>query len=671
MPLKAESMIRVSGMPEYGLTDTGTRAFGIAALLRFRDFMLKKEIKHTVKKIHKISIDKYSVNILVVLLLSLFLSALGIVLSDVADLMNILRYIKAPMLFVLNFIPLVLLILALYHLTSRHWAAFGLGGGLYLVLHIINRFKIQLREEPLTFIDLFLGMEAANVVRFSGLPFSPLIIVSLLAWLLTTILLFAFFKSRKLRWPARIAGIIAPVALFVFFFIRIYGNTSLYNRFEVTGSIYSLVDQYRSRGFAYSFLYRAKTFKSIKPENYSKEEAQKILEVFGNPPYRVNEGKTPHIIAVMGEAFYDVDRIPGVKFNEGLNPLENFHRIAAEAYTGRILTEVFGGGTANTEFSFLTGHSIAVMPEMTSPYSYYLRRDTFSLARVLEKAGYASLAFHPGESWFYNRVNVYEYFGFDEVYFKKDMDLDKVEFNHGYVSDHDTVEFSLEKFREHLAREPGKPFFEFIVNIDNHGPYSKQDLGYPEILKKDGSMDEATYNILNNYLNGLMRCDKALGSFVDSLREFDEPVVFIYFSDHLPSLGEGDRGYKALGFEISLNSGLEAYLNHYGVPYFIWCNEAAKKLLDQNKIAPKKGQAPQISVNYLATELLEYVGLNGGGYFNFLSEQKKNWPVITGRFHKEGGEFTEDLTDEYKQFMDTYKNLQYYMIMDSGEMLGK
>jgi phosphoglycerol transferase MdoB-like AlkP superfamily enzyme len=629
----------------------------------------QKEIKYAVKKTHKVNIDRYSVNILVVLLLSLFLSLLGMVLSDVADLTNVFRYARAPLLFALNFIPPALLMLALYHLTSRHWAAFGLGGGLYLVLHIINRFKIQLREEPLTLIDLFLGKEAANVVRFSGLPFSPVIIVSLLSWLIITILLFVFFKSRKLRWPVRIAGVIFSTALFVFSFMRIYGNTTLYNSFEVTGSIYSLVDQYRSRGFAYSFLYRAKTFKSIKPENYSKEEARQILASYGNPPYRVREGKTPHIIAVMGEAFYDVDRIPGIQFNEGFDPLENFNRITAQSYSGRILTEVFGGGTANTEFSFLTGHSVAVMPEMTSPYSYYLRRDTFSLARVLKRAGYASLAFHPGESWFYNRVNVYEYFGFDEIYFKKDMDLDKVEFNHGYVSDLDTAEFALDRFREHLAREPGKPFFEFIVNIDNHGPYSKQDLGYPEILKKDKSMDEATYNILNNYLNGLMRCDKALGYFVDSLRELDEPVVFVYFSDHLPSLGEGDRGYKALGFEISLNSGLEAYLNHYEVPYFIWCNEAAKKLLGENEITPPVGQAPQISVNYLATELLEYIGLDGGEYFNFLSVQKKDWPVITGHFHKEGGEFTEELTNEYAQFMDMYKKLQYHMIMDSGAIL--
>lgn len=617
------------------------------------------------KKIYKINIDRYSINMLAVLLLSFILSVLGVLLSDVADLMNVLRYIKAPLLLVLNYIPAVLLILALYHLTSRHWAAFGLGGGLYLVLHIINRFKIQLREEPLTLTDIFLGMEAARVVRLSELPFSPIIIITLFFWLFTTLLLFIFVKSRKLRWPARIAGAIVSAALFVFSFIGIYGNTTLYNSFKVTGSIYSLVDQYRSRGFAYSFLFRARTFKSIKPEDYSKEEAKKILADYGNPPYPVNEGKTPHIIAVMGEAFYDIDRIPDIQFNDGFDPLKNFNRIAAQAYAGRIVTEVFGGGTANTEFSFLTGNSIAVMPEMTSPYSYYLRRETSSLVRALKKAGYAALAFHPGESWFYNRVNVYEYFGFDEIYFKKDMNLDKVEFNHGYVSDRNTAEFSLEKFREHLDKKPGTPFFEFIVNIDNHGPYSKQDLGYPEILRRDNPMDDATYNILNNYLYGLMRCDKALGYFVDSLNEMSEPVVFIYFSDHLPSLGEGDRGYKALGFEVSLNSGLEAYLNHYEVPYFIWCNEAAEKLLEENKTAPPTGKAPQISVNYLAAELLEYAGMNGGEYFNFLSEQKKNWPVITGRFHKEGGEFMENLTDEYMQFMDMYKKLQYYMIMDN------
>jgi len=616
------------------------------------------------KKALRISIDRYLLNLLAVLLLSAVLSFIGILLSDVVNLTNLLRYVRSPLLFVLNYIPIALLMLLLYHLTSRHWLTFGVGGGIYIVAHVVNRFMMQLREEPLTPQDIVLGVEAAKVVKIAELPFSPIIILSLLFWLIVSFGLFFFVKSRPLGWITKIAGALAVVFLFSASITVLYKKSGLYNSFEVTGSEYSRVDLFKSRGFTYSFLFRAANYKSIKPETYSKDEAQQMLANYKEAPYSLNSGKKPHIIAVMGEAFYDIDRIEGIEFNDGFDPLENFNKITSQAYSGRLVTSVFGGGTANTEFSFLTGHSMPIMPELSSPYSYYIRKNTFSLTRMLEGAGYASMAFHPGESWFYNRSNVYKFFGFDQIYFKKDMDLDNVEINNGYVSDISTAEFTLEKFRSNLATNPGKPFFEFVVNIDNHGPYSKRDLGYPEILKRKNSMDEAIYNILNNYIYGLMRCDQALGYFVDSIGKMDEPVVFLYFADHLPFLGEDYQGYRALGFKLGQDQDLEAYLNQYETPWFIWCNSAAENLLAENGIPVKKGEAPLISPNYLASELLEYIGQEGESYFHYLSGLKKKLPVITNRFTLENGVFTEKLSEESRALIDQYSKMQYYLMLD-------
>lgn len=612
----------------------------------------------------KINIKSYILNILLVFLFSVVLSVLGIILSDVVDMINIKRYIEAPLLFVLNMLPLLLFMLLLYHLSSRLWVAFGLGGGLYIGMHIANRFMMELREEPFTPSDIILGTEAATVIKISELPFNTVIILSLVFWFVVSLLLLIFVKSEKLRWPARIAGVTAAAVLFAASFTVVYKKPGLYDSFKVTGSIYSRVNIYKSRGFLYSFLVRCGTYRSIKPDGYDREAAEKILSEYELPDHKIVKDGQPNIIAVMGEAFYDIDRIPGIEFNEGYDPLENFNRIKENAYSGRIVTNVFGGGTANTEFAFLTGHSMPIMPELFSPYSNYIRRDTFSLARALEANGYATMAFHPGDSWFYNRVNVYNFFDFDNVYFKNDMDLSKVEINHGYISDKDTYGFVLDKFREQLEREPDKPFFQFIVDIDNHGPYSKQDLGYPKILKRTDSMNEEAYNTLNNYVNGLMRCDKALGDFADSIMELEEPVVFLYYADHLPYLGENDLGYKALGFKTGTGGSLEEYLNNYETPFFITLNKAAEKMLLDNGIEVKKGLASQISSNYLTTELLEVAGINGGNYYNYLSDLKKKLPVITGRFFKEGDKFTEQPAQNTKDQIYTYSVLQYYMLME-------
>jgi phosphoglycerol transferase MdoB-like AlkP superfamily enzyme len=616
------------------------------------------------KKHYYFSINGYIANILFVLLLSAVLSFIGILLSDVVNLTNLLRYIRSPLLFALNTLPLALLLLLLYHLTSRHWLAFGIGGGLYIIAHVINRFMMQLREEPLTPQDIVLGVEAARVIKISELPFSPIVVLSLLFWLFISLGLFFFVRSRPLGWKSKIAGALAVAFIFSASIPGFYKKTNLYNSFEVAGSEYSRVNLFKSRGFVYSFLYRAANYKSIKPEEYSKDEAQQILANYEEAPYALNSGIKPHIIAVMGEAFYDIDRIEGIEFNNGFDPLENFNNITGQAYSGRIVASVFGGGTANTEFSFLTGHSMPIMPELSSPYSYYIRKNTFSLTRILEEAGYASMAFHPGESWFYNRSNVYKFFGFDKIYFKKDMDINSVEVNNGYISDISTAEYTLDKFRSHLATDPERPFFEFVVDIDNHGPYSKRDLGYPEILKRKDTMDEATYNILNNYIYGLKRCDRALGYLVDSIGKMDEPVIFLYFADHLPFLGENNQGYKALGFKLGQDQDLEAYLNQYETPWFIWCNSAAEALLAENGITVKKGEAPLISPNCLASELLEFIGQEGGSYFHYLSGLKEKLPVITNRFTMENGVFTEELSEESKALIDQYSKLQYYLMLD-------
>jgi len=615
------------------------------------------------KKI-RINIKSYLVNILVVILLSLVTSVIGVLLSDVVDIGNVRRYINAPLLFLLNMLPLTILMLLLYHISSRHWVAFGVGGGLYIIMHIINRFMMELREEPFTPADIVLGTEAAAVVRIDELPFDKATVVSLLYWIVLSVLLFIFVRSEKLKWPVRIAGSVIAAALFALAYTGVYKNTGLYETFNVTGSIYSRVNVYKSRGFMYSFMVRLGAYKSIKPDNYDKAKAEEILSAYDEPSWPVNSGKMPHIIAIMGEAFYDMDRIEGVEFNEGYDPLTNFNRIKEMAYSGRIVTNVFGGGTANTEFAFLTGHSMPIMPELSSPYSNYIRHDTFSLARALKKLGYATMAFHPGDSWFYNRVNVYSFFGFDNIYFKNDMDLDNVDIYHGYISDMDTAEFLMDKFRDQIASEPDRPFFQFVVNIENHGPYSKRDLGYPQILKKTGKIDEETYNVLNNYMNGLMRCDKALGWLADQVMGSDEPIVFIYFADHLPYLGEGDAGYKALGFDIGADGSLQEFLNKYETPYFILVNDEAEKLLQKNGITVRRGSAPQISANYLGVELLKAAGIDAGSYFNYLGELENELPVITTRFFKENGNFTDMPSEKTKGLIDTYSILQYYMLTD-------
>ena len=83
-----------------------------------------------------------------------------------------------------------------------------------------------------------------------------------------------------------------------------------------------------------------------------------------------------------------------------------------------------------------------------------------------------------------------------------------------------------------------------------------------------------------------------------------------------------------------------------------------------NGIQVRRGQGPQISVNYLATELLRAAGLDGGNYFNYLSALKNELPVITSRFMKEKDRFTDKPSQKTKDLLETYGMIEYYMLMD-------
>ncbi len=623
---------------------------------------------HKVKRNFKSNLK----NILIVIGLSMFLSVIGALISSNFSLVVLELYLKQPFLFLLNALPLTLLMLLVCFLTSRVWISYLVSGSFYLLIQMVNFFKISLRLEPFVPADIVLGGESTNVISIKDLPINMGLIFMVVLFLIGGLGVFIFIKSKSTGWLFRTMGVLLSVLLSVVLFNTWYKNTKLYDSFKVHGTIYSSVDIARSKGFIYSFLVKANSLKLSPPEDYAAEKVEKLLGISEQKnelqaSNNIDEDiEMPHVIAIMSEAFFDIDRIPGVEFDESNNPLKNFNKICEEAYHGRIVNNVYGGGTAITEFQFLTGVSTSIANWSGDAYSLYIRKNTFSLNSVFESKGYKTMAFHPGHPWFYNRFNVYDYFGFDNRYFADDVTERTLKTHTGYIADIDAYKFLLNDFERHLDENPDSPYFNFTVTIHNHGPYANSPIGYTEILKHNSSVNEEYYHLVNNYIGGLQQNDEALGYLTDQLENSEEPVVVAYFGDHLPFLGKEFEGFKALNYGIGLSGTVEEYLNTYETPYFIWSNEAAKKLFKQQGKEIPMGEAPLISTNFLGTELLNYLGIKDSVYFNYVNEVKASLPVITGRFYKKSnGEFTENLTDKEKAIISQYRNSQYYMLFEN------
>ncbi|MBR3165249.1 MAG: hypothetical protein IKF16_03665, partial [Lachnospiraceae bacterium] len=65
-----------------------------------------------------------------------------------------LGYLRTPEIFLLNWLPLLLLQILLYALFNRQWAAFLLTGTVALAMSVGNYFKLIYRSDPFTFSDL-------------------------------------------------------------------------------------------------------------------------------------------------------------------------------------------------------------------------------------------------------------------------------------------------------------------------------------------------------------------------------------------------------------------------------------------------------------------------------------------------------------------------------------
>lgn len=631
----------------------------------------KRLYQNTFLHIPKVYIKSNFKNIVFIIGLSICLSVMGALISSAFSLKVLLLYLTQPVLFLLNLLPVTFVMLCVFFLTSRIWISYFVSGGFYLIVQLVNYFKICLRHEPFVPADILLGNESTNVIKISELPINISLVIVLLLFFIGGIILFLIMKSKPTKWLYKIIGIVLSVSFSIVLYNTFYKNEILYDKFKVEGTIYSSVDIVRSRGFIYSFLIKTNSLKLKAPEGYLVEEIQKVLDTYENKEeIEVSSNidsnkKMPHVIAIMSEAFFDIDRIPGVEFYDSNNPLKNYNKIIKEAYHGKIVTNVYGGGTACTECAFLTGTCLSIANWTADTYSAYIRKDTFSLAGLFENKGYKTTALHPGYQWFYNRFNVYDYFGFDKRFFAVDVTERNTKTLTGYVSDMDTYKFLLKDFKSHLEDNLAKPYFNFTVTIENHGPYLNEPIGYPEILKHNGSVDEEYYHLINNYVGGVKHNDEALGYLVEQLEKSQEPIVLIYFGDHLPFLGSDFAGYKAMNYSVGTSGGIDEYLNTYETPYFIWSNARAKDLFEQQGKVLPVGEAPKISSNYLSTMLLEYMDIKDSAYFNYLKDMKTVLPVITGRVYKTGnGNFTEKLSENEIELLNKYRNVQYYMLFE-------
>ena len=355
----------------------------------------------------------------------------------------------------------------------------------------------------------------------------------------------------------------------------------------------------------------------------------------------------PTVIVIMSESYADLSVVGDLKTNQEVTPYYN--SLTENTIKGYALSSVFGAKTANSEWEFMSGNSMAFLPDGAVVYQQYISEEPTTLVSNMKNFGYTCVALHPYYNTGWSRNLVYPDMGFDEMYFLEHFDEN--EMVRRYISDEEYYNKIIDRFESKSGNED---LFIMSISMQNHGGYTEKYDTFPENIR----VLNGTYEDANQYLSLLNKSDKALEDFIGYFENVEEPVEIVFFGDHLPSLKS--KFFKSLNGKGLSGLSLEQLQDLYTIPFMIWTNYDTEEV-----------EVEMSSINYLATLALERAGLPLPAYNQFLMDMMEHIPAINSRGYYSlsagGYKYLNEAEGEEAEWINKYQILQYNNMFDLKE----
>lgn len=485
--------------------------------------------------------------------------------------------------------------------------------------------------------------------------------------------------------PAAALAVMIPVFFFTDFPANIGYKPDFWNQMR----------GYKKTGSFFNFCLNTKYLFVTKPEGYDVTvlrsgaddfltnngilpEGQRTANMLtGGTDYLADtDGQKPNIICIMNESLADLSQVGYLRTNEDYMPF--MRSLEENTIKGYVTMPVYGAGTSNSEFEFLSGDSLAMLPIGCNVYESYVKDNVPTLVSNLKDQGYSATAFHPYYAAGWQRDTVYPLLGFENYYAIEDL-IDEDILNN-YKTTNDISQFLYRVNNTHPGenmllrryvcddydyrvvedlyekRDQSKPFFIFNVTMQNHGGYAETYLNFHQSIYATNLM--GTYRKANQYLSLVKESDKAFEKLIDYFSKVEEPTIICMFGDHLPSLESGFY-QEVMGKNLDELT-LEEEELRYRTPFFIWANyDIPEATIDQ------------ISANYLSTLLLQVAGLEMTDYNRFLASLYQRLPVINtvGYADSEGNYYGQSQSSEYDDLLELYDHMNYNNLIDRKNRL--
>ena len=544
----------------------------------------------------------------------------------------------------LNLLVYATVLLFFYMLTNRtRWASIltvlctsGLG--------LANYYVTTYRGTSLMPVDFATIGTAANVATEYQYGVNSAIL-----WNGVLILAFIFINVRlKCAKGFRLKKRVIPIAVCVAvcaLSVSIFGNTQRLKKMNIEIKVFNPTVSCKRYGYATVFASSVQFLVVKKPSGYSTEKVNSLMKPYVEKAKTYNKkvsGKKPNVIVIMNEAFSDLSVLG--KFDTNQDEMPFFHSLSDNTVKGTMYMSSYGGQTANSEFEFLTGNSMAFLPGGSVAYQYQIKDKLGSLTSTLKAQEYqGNIAMHPFLGNGYNREKIYPLLGFSK--FLTIEDFKNPQMCRNYITDQEDFNRIISEYQNAKQKDASDPFYLFNVTIQNHGGYEKDFDNFDQEIK---ITDANSNDYADRYLSLIKKTDDALKNLVNYFKSVDEPTIIVMFGDHQPKLP--DAFYNKV-MDGSKESALEQEQDKHKVPFIIWANYDIKEQ-----------KVDQISPNYLATKVIDIAKVKETPYEAYLKELYKKYPVVTGSVYMNANkELTaiDDLND-LPEDLKEYQMIQYY-----------
>lgn len=539
------------------------------------------------------------------------------------------------------------LLYALVYLVLNRFrtAVAGTTAVLYLIA-AVDYYVLQFKGSPLLLPqDLTAWRTAAAVVsNYEITPAASVVTGGVL--LAVFIFLICHVRVKRLKWKQRGGCAVVYVLCCALWLTAFYKYDIKYTLADIDDDVFwwSLDGSYRDFGYAVSTAILVKSMVFEKPEGYTPEAAEEAAQDIQYTSHASSDTVPENLIVIMNESLADMRVIGDFETNEEFFPF--ISSLEENTVKGNLYVQVFGGGTSNTEYEVLTGHSMSFLPYVISAFQAYCKPPEYGLVTTLKDQGYTAVAMHPNISGNWNRKNVYSYMEFDE--FLSSGEYREAERLRDYVSDLGNYQRLIERYEE---KEEGERLFVFNVTMQNHGGYEYGADNFQEEIRMTGEL--AGYEQTDRYLSLMKKSDEAFAYLLEYFSEVEEPTMIVMFGDHQAAV-ETEVYESLFGKPLSELSPEEAD-RRYITPLIIWTN-----------YEQQEGWIDKISANYLGSLILDLANLELTPYNQILLETWEELPAFgkNGYYLADGSYVAWSADTEEPEQMRRYHLIEYNGVAD-------